>query len=54
MKWIAIGVSAFVLALVLTVSHSVPLLHAQQAGGSGGATRRPTSSRSGRRLNRSS
>lgn len=32
MKWIAIGVSAFVLTLVLTASNPVPRLHAQGAG----------------------
>jgi hypothetical protein len=32
MKWIAIGLSAFVLAFILTVSGPVPLLHAQGAG----------------------
>jgi hypothetical protein len=32
MKWMAIGLSAFVLALILTVSVPVPLLHAQGAG----------------------
>jgi hypothetical protein len=32
MKWIAIGVSALVMALVLTVSYSVPPLHAQTGG----------------------
>src|SRR5512134_2293931 len=37
MKWIAIGVSALVMALVLIVSYSVPPLHAQ----AGGAAPRP-------------
>ena len=32
MKWIAIGVSALVMALVLIVSYSVPPLHAQARG----------------------
>ena len=32
MRWIAIGVSALVMALVLTVSYSVPPLHAQGGG----------------------
>src|SRR5688572_33440069 len=32
MKWIAIGVSALVIALVLTVSRPAPPLHAQASG----------------------
>ncbi len=32
MKWVAIGVSAFVVALCVTVSLPVPRLHAQQPG----------------------
>jgi hypothetical protein len=32
MKWIVVALSAFVLALGVTTSPSVPLLHAQQPG----------------------
>ena len=56
MKWIAMALPVFVLALCVSVSPSVPRLHAQQPSRRQPARRhgRPTSSRSGRRLNRSS
>jgi hypothetical protein len=41
MKWIAIGISSFVIALCVTVSHTAPALHAQQPAAQAGTAPRP-------------